>query len=500
MTETFGKYVLLEKIGVGGMAEVFKAVVPSENRPPVAIKRILPRFCSDRKLVSMLINEARIISSLKHPNIVPIQDFGLVNDTYFIAMLYVDGKDLREIMQTARMKNMPIPVIAALEICRQVLSGLDYAHNKKDTFNNPLEIVHRDVSPANIMLCRDGTVKILDFGIAKAAAQIGETQAGILKGKFSYMSPEQARGEKLDRRSDVFAVGVLLYEMLALENLFLKEDEIQTLQAVRKAKVPSIRSKRKDVPKKVERIIKKALKKNKERRFQSAAEFIGAIEDAMRDLKPQNGRAALKQMLFDLFPRFMQPSSAEDRTSDFPAASVDQIYPISGEKRAAPPPQSPAPMARKKQSKKTTPKTPYVIAAAVTIAAATAVWLTKNQLPVENIKNTLAKTAQTLSTTIEKVSGTKERKALAKGLAEIATNTIKANPPKPALSPQAAKTLASLPFAEADAVRVKIAETVRNYIQNKITPTDKNLYKTTAGKHTITFRLGKRRIQVLSIR
>lgn len=324
---------------MGGMAEVFKATYAAgEVQGLIAIKRILPQYSADRKLIAMMINEAKLTISLNHPNIVPIYDFGLCDDHYFLAMMYVEGKDLRSIMTAARAKGQLIPLSAALFICAQILEGLDYAHNRRDNFNNPLEIVHRDVSPANIMISPEGRVRILDFGIAKAAAQIGETQAGILKGKFSYMSPEQAHGAPLDRRSDLFSVGVLLWEMLALENLFLRENELKTLEAVRKAKVPHLSGIRNDIPKEFEKLLGRVLHKNRDKRPATAAEMRGEVITLLRALLPQNGADTTRQLLRTLFPRLTRPVAAEERSLNEVSAPVGAapLRPLEKRKRVEP--------------------------------------------------------------------------------------------------------------------------------------------------------------------
>jgi serine/threonine protein kinase len=203
----FGKYLLLERINVGGMAEVFKAKafgVEGFERL-VAVKRILPSIAEDQEFITMFVDEAKIAVQLTHANIAQIFDLGRVGDSYFIAMEYVHGKDLRAIFDRARKRGETVPVPMACYVAMKICEGLDYAHNKKDAAGRDLHLVHRDVSPQNVLLSYDGEVKVIDFGIAKAAGKAGKTQAGILKGKFGYMSPEQVRGLPLDRRSDIFA-------------------------------------------------------------------------------------------------------------------------------------------------------------------------------------------------------------------------------------------------------------------------------------------------------
>ena len=225
------------------MAEVFKAKsfgVEGFERI-VAVKRILPSIAEDQEFITMFIDEAKMAVQLTHANIAQIFDLGKVGDRYFIAMEYVHGRDLRAIFDRARKNEQPIPIPMACYVTMKVCEGLDYAHNKKDAAGRDLNLVHRDVSPQNILISYDGEVKVIDFGIAKAAGRSAKTQAGILKGKFGYMSPEQVRGLPLDRRSDIFSVGIVLYELLTLERLFRGESDFSTLEKVRNVEImPSL--------------------------------------------------------------------------------------------------------------------------------------------------------------------------------------------------------------------------------------------------------------------
>jgi hypothetical protein len=448
MINRFGKYFLLEKIGTGGMAEIFKATYASEEPGMLAIKRILPQFCADRKLISMLINEAKISISLNHPNIVPIFDFGLVDNQYFLAMMFVEGKDLRAIMQTALARGQQIPLPAALYIGREILAGLDYAHNRRDQYNNPLEIVHRDVSPANIILSPDGTVRILDFGIAKVAAQIGETQAGVLKGKFSYMSPEQAKGQSLDRRSDLFSVGVLLHEMLALTNLFLRENEIKTLQAVRRDKVPRLSDKRDDIPREMERILDRALQKKRRKRYSDAAEFQADLDQLFAEMK-LDGRAVVRQLLLDLFPRYTHA-----------AAEPQPAIALEGEVRAGR--QRPArraePSYRPRPGQARSPFWTYLGVATGLLVLFTLLLL------FFAAREKRAGRLLTLSDA-ESRFFPRQTNILEKQLAELAQPLLRQRGQLFGLSvsPALAKALEQMPFEQADRLRLKMAEITENY-------------------------------------
>lgn len=279
----FGKYLLLERINVGGMAEVFKAKsfgVEGFERL-VAVKRILPSIAEDKEFITMFIDEAKIAALLTHANIAHVFDLGIVGDSYYIAMEYVQGKDLRTIFDRARKRGEPIPVPMACFVMMKVCEGLDYAHNKKDTSGRDLHIVHRDVSPQNVLVSYDGEVKIVDFGIAKAASKAGKTQAGILKGKFGYMSPEQVRGLPLDRRSDVFSVGIVLYELLTGERLFVGESDFSTLEKVRNVEImpPSTYNRR--IPEELEQIVLKALARDPDDRYQTALDLHDDLQSFM---------------------------------------------------------------------------------------------------------------------------------------------------------------------------------------------------------------------------
>src|ERR1043165_2147441 len=240
----FGKYYLLERVNVGGMAEVFKAKATGVEgfERLVAVKRILPSIAEDEEFITMFIDEAKIAVQLNHANICQIFDLGKVDDSYFIALEFVHGKDLRAVFDRCRQYPtggaVTMPIGQACFVTMKMCEGLDYAHNKKDAQGFDLKLVHRDVSPQNIIVSYEGEVKLIDFGIAKAANKITKTQAGILKGKFGYMSPEQVRGLALDGRSDIFAAGVVLYELCTGERLFTGSSDFSVLEKVQQAKVP----------------------------------------------------------------------------------------------------------------------------------------------------------------------------------------------------------------------------------------------------------------------
>ena len=271
----FGKYYLLERINVGGMAEVFKAKtfgVEGFERL-LAVKRILPNIAEDEEFITMFIDEAKIAVQLQHANIAQIFDLGKVDESFFIALEYVNGRDLRSIFDRMRNKAESLPIAMASYVIMQVCEGLDYAHNKRDAQGRELHLVHRDISPQNVLIGYEGECKLIDFGIAKAAGKASKTQAGILKGKFGYMSPEQVRGLPIDRRSDIFAVGIVLYELLTGERLFIGESDFSTLEKVRNVEIHPPSSYNKKIPQELERVVLKALARDPDDRYANAIDL-----------------------------------------------------------------------------------------------------------------------------------------------------------------------------------------------------------------------------------
>jgi serine/threonine protein kinase len=301
----FGKYYLLERIATGGMAEVFKAKafgIEGFERL-IAVKRILPTIAENAEFTRMFVDEAKLAGQLQHANIAQIFDLGRVEESYYIALEYVAGRDLRSVWDRLRQRGQRLPTALACYIMARVLEGLEYAHNKTDTSGQPLHIVHRDVSPQNMLLSFDGDVKLIDFGVAKAASSTTETRVGILKGKLSYMSPEQVRGLAVDRRSDTFSCGTVLYELVTGERLFVGESDFETLERIRKVEVAPPSLYNPDIPRELEDIILHALQKNPNHRYESAAEMQSAL---MRFLL--NGGAVptardLRELMQSLFAR-----------------------------------------------------------------------------------------------------------------------------------------------------------------------------------------------------
>lgn len=274
--EQFGKYLLLEKIAAGGMAEVYlaKSTGATGLNKFFAIKRILPQFSSNEEFVAMFKEEANVAINLNHSNVVSIFDFGIERSQFYLVMDYVEGRNLRQIINELKKSNKSFSIDQALFIVKETAAGLDHAHRCTDSKSGrPLNITHRDMSPQNIMVSFEGEVKVIDFGIAKAETEQEETKAGTLKGKFGYMSPEQAEGLPIDPRTDVFALGIVLWELLANDRLFTGSNEAAILRKVRDCQIPSIRKVNPTVPPELERIVMKALAKDRNVRYQTAANF-----------------------------------------------------------------------------------------------------------------------------------------------------------------------------------------------------------------------------------
>jgi len=270
--EEFGNYYLLEKIAVGGMAELFKARQRGVHNfeKIVAIKRILPHLSDNDEFVRMFIDEAKLAAQLTHPNIVQIFDLGKASGFYYIAMEYVDGKDLRSLLRKVREYRTPVPEPVAAFVTMKVAMALDYAHRKRGLNDKELKLVHRDVSPQNVLIGNEGAVKLVDFGIAKAATKSTQTMAGALKGKLLYMSPEQALGAPLDNRSDIYSLGLVLFELLTGERCFQADSELGVLEKVRLGKVQDVRMVNPAVSPDMARVLEKALQKNVDQRYVSA--------------------------------------------------------------------------------------------------------------------------------------------------------------------------------------------------------------------------------------
>src|SRR5689334_7796636 len=272
LPEQFGKYSLLGHLATGGMAEVWLARQSGMQgfEKIVVIKRARPEL-TDHGTTRLFLEEARLVATLEHPNIAQVYEIGFVNGSYFFVMEYVDGADLRRLIEAAIAKRQPIALAEAVYIISHVCAALHYAHDKHDLEGNPLHIIHRDVSPSNVLISRDGAVKVCDFGVAKVHnRKVETTQNGVLKGKFSYMSPEQCQSRPIDCRSDVFSIGILLYELTTLSKLFRASSDFALLQQIAEGRIlpPSLRVP--DYPPELENIVMKALARDPDERYQSA--------------------------------------------------------------------------------------------------------------------------------------------------------------------------------------------------------------------------------------
>lgn len=304
----FGQYELQEVIATGGMAEVWKARMRGVEgfQKIVAIKRILPHLTENDEFVTMFIDEAKLAAQLQHPNIIHIYDLGKLERSYYIAMEYIDGKDLRTILRSLEDKGGRMPLGLALFIGARLAAALDYAHRKRDLQGQAMALVHRDVSPQNVLISYDGDIKLCDFGIAKAASKASHTRAGALKGKLQYMSPEQAWGKDIDQRSDIFSLGLVFYEMLTGRKAFAGDSELSILEQVRAPQLTPPREMDPSTPPEVERVVLKALQTDREDRYQTAADMARELANILQSLRPAPGASELGSFLSDLVGRERQ--------------------------------------------------------------------------------------------------------------------------------------------------------------------------------------------------
>ena len=271
--EPFGNYILLERVAIGGMAEIFRARDTNDgSQQDICIKRILPHYSEDDAFINMFIDEASIAAKLQHTNIVQIYDFDTVEGCYYIAMELIDGKDLKQTLEFCQTQHTEMGVEHVMIVVSALCKALGYAHTK-EVAGEPLNIVHRDVSPHNVLIGFNGDVKLTDFGIAKAASRLTTTRAGTVKGKCAYMSPEQARGKTLDGRSDIFSIGILMYEMLTNRRLFTGDSDFDILTKVLKENIQAPSSHRSNIDPEAERICLKALERDRDRRYSSCEEM-----------------------------------------------------------------------------------------------------------------------------------------------------------------------------------------------------------------------------------
>ncbi|MCL4840007.1 MAG: serine/threonine protein kinase, partial [Thermoanaerobaculia bacterium] len=321
-SDVLGDYQLLERIAVGGMAEVWKARKRGVEgfQKTVAIKRILPHLTDSSDFVTMFIDEAKLAAQLDHNHIIHIYDLGKAGDDFYIAMEFVEGKDLRSILNAARQKGRPIPLGLSLLVASRLASALDYAHRKKDFDGRELGLVHRDVSPQNVLISYEGEIKLCDFGIVKAVTKASKTQMGALKGKLQYMSPEQAWGRPVDARSDIFSLGSILFEMLTGRRLFAGDSEMSVLEAVREGRIQAPRDLDARLPLEVNTLVLRALAKEPGERFQTAGEMQREIEKVLFALKPTPAQSDLATYVRRLFDLDQAPAATRAPAAPAPAA------------------------------------------------------------------------------------------------------------------------------------------------------------------------------------
>lgn len=345
------RYQLLERIDSGGMAEVFRAIASSSVgglKRQVAIKRILPELTQNKKFVVMFLDEARLSLNLQHANIVQITDIGKADASttgpgasYFLVMEYVEGVNLRSILDMQQQQNKLLSVAEALYIGMEICKALAYAHELVDPeTHQPLHIVHRDVSPPNILLSKNGEIKLTDFGLAKAVSQLEGTEPGVVKGKFSYLSPEAAMGQPVDHRTDIFAIGLVLYEMLTNRRLFDAPTDYQTLEQVRLVHVPPVQAQNPAVDGELERMIHTLLARHPNERYQHAKDVMEAFAHYLaqrsctvtsRDIEHLVARCMLWKAGRSHHPHLAQLATTlvEGEVSRFTAGSGFTLEPVS---------------------------------------------------------------------------------------------------------------------------------------------------------------------------
>jgi TonB family protein len=385
----FGQYVLLEKIATGGMAEVWKARMRGVEgfQKIVAIKKILPHLSDNQDFIEMFVDEAKLAAQLNHNNIIHIYDLGKIQSSYYIAMEYIDGYDLKNILKKAQERDQPLSVEIALFIASKIAAALDYAHRKRDFEDKEMGLVHRDVSPQNVLISEEGDIKLCDFGIAKAASKASHTQAGALKGKLQYMSPEQAWGRNIDKRSDIFALATVLFEMLTARKLFAGDNELSILEQVREARVTPPSEFNDEVTPQIDAIVLKALQKDPANRYQTAGEMQRDLDAVLYSFKPTPTSADLAIYMHRLATSVATPAHTMDMHAPEPPQAANELKPLkSAPVAAAPaiPTSMPAamPAAVVATPAKKPPVVPIAIVAILVIGAAIAYFAMRKPKPL----------------------------------------------------------------------------------------------------------------------
>jgi serine/threonine protein kinase len=340
MAVPFGKYELLRKIAAGGMGQVFLARERSSVERLVVLKLILPHLAEDDEFLTMFLEEARLVARLQHPNLVTILDLLEVEGRHCLAMEYVQGDDVRRLDKQSRLKGRLLPTGLVLRIISEAAAGLEYAHKARDAQGQPLRLVHRDVSPQNILVGFDGAVKIIDFGVAKAAGSGHQTATGVLKGKYPYMSPEQASGQHIDARSDQFALGVVLWELLTGRRLFKSESDMMTLRLVKDCQVPQPSQINPKLPPGLDEVVLRALAPTPDKRYPDCGAFRLALEDYIIQLRMAASTAHLSGFLRELYAERIaaeaDPAKLDELSEDADLDSKEKEKSSPSRSRSAP--------------------------------------------------------------------------------------------------------------------------------------------------------------------
>jgi serine/threonine protein kinase len=358
VTQQLGKYQLIRKLATGGMAEVFlaKAAGPMGFEKTLVVKRILPHLAEDPTFVEMFLGEAKLAAQLNHPNIVQIFDFGEADGEYFLAMEYIDGPNLRVLIKRARTAGVQLPTAICARLIAAACEGLAFAHDFSDpATGEPLGLIHRDISPDNVLVSRQGAVKVVDFGIAKAAGQSHKTQSGVIKGKLAYMPPEQVRARPLDRRVDVYALGVVLYELLTLHKPFDAASDAGTMQAILFEELTPAVQYRPDLSEPMQRILDRALAKDREKRYPDCLALAADLEEFILSVGKPVTAQQIVQLIAQVAPNtdapMPTPQSGTARGGSGPKPSQTPVHtPAPSNAGTSPGPHSAPPAASTLQS------------------------------------------------------------------------------------------------------------------------------------------------------